>query len=195
VQRIIGLTGGISTGKSTVSKYLAQHHNLPVFDADIYARQAVLPGSVALVKIVDRYGAHLLLADRTLDRAQLAEIIFKNNTEKHWLESLIHPYVRDCFDRDIQQSSSSTVVAVIPLLFEAQLQDTVTEVWVVACEPAQQLARLQQRDGLSWEQAQARIASQMPLTEKIKLADAVLDNSGTQADLLAQIDRLLIATT
>jgi dephospho-CoA kinase len=80
-------------------------------------------------------------------------------------------------------------VAVIPLLFEAQLQDTVTEVWVVACEPAQQLARLQQRDGLSWEQAQARIASQMPLTEKIKLADVVLDNSGSEAELLAQIDR------
>jgi dephospho-CoA kinase len=189
VQRIIGITGGISTGKSTVSKYLAQHHNLPVFDADIYARQAVQPGSPALAQIVDRYGSHLLLADGTLNRSQLAEIIFKNSTEKRWLESIIHPYVRQCFDLDIQQATSSTVVAVIPLLFEAQLQDTVTEVWVVACEPAQQLARLQQRDGLSWEQAQARIASQMPLTEKIKLADVVLDNSGSEAELLAQIDR------
>jgi dephospho-CoA kinase len=194
VQRIIGITGGISTGKSTVSKYLAQHHNLPVFDADTYARQAVKPGSQALAQIIDRYGSHLLLADGTLDRSQLAEIIFKNSTEKRWLESIIHPYVRQCFDRDIQQATSSTVVAVIPLLFEAQLQDTVTEVWVVACEPAQQLARLQQRDGLSWEQAQTRIASQMSLTEKIKLADVVLDNSGNEAELLAQIDRRLIVT-
>jgi dephospho-CoA kinase len=195
VQRIIGLTGGISTGKSTVSKYLATHHQLPIFDADIYARQAVQPGSVALAQIVDRYGSHLLLTDGTLDRSQLAEIIFQQSEEKRWLESIVHPYVRDCFARDIQQATSSTVVAVIPLLFEAQLQDTVREVWVVACEPAQQLARLQQRDGLSAQQAQARIASQMPLTEKIKLADAVLDNSGSEAELLAQIDRLLIVTT
>jgi dephospho-CoA kinase len=194
VPRIIGLTGGISTGKSTVSRYLAQHHSLPIFDADIYARQAVQPGSLALVQIVDRYGSHLLLADGTLDRSQLAEIIFQQTAEKSWLESIIHPYVRECFDHDIQQATSATVVAVIPLLFEAQLQDTVTEVWVVACEPAQQMARLQQRDGLSLEQAQARIASQMSLTEKIKLADVVLDNSGKEAELLAQIDRRLIVT-
>jgi dephospho-CoA kinase len=195
VQRIIGITGGISTGKSTVSKYLAQHHNLPVFDADIYARQAVIPGSLALAGIVDRYGSHLLLTDGTLNRSQLAEIIFKQPEEKRWLESIIHPYVRECFARDIQQATSCTVVAVIPLLFEAQLQDTVTEVWVVACEPEQQMARLRQRDGLSLEQAQARITSQIPLTEKIKLADAVLDNSGGEAELFAQIDRQLVTTT
>ncbi len=194
MQRIIGLTGGISTGKSTVSKYLAAHHHLPVFDADVYARQAVIPGSSALTQIVDRYGSHLLLADGTLDRSQLAEIIFQQSAEKHWLESIIHPYVRECFARNIQQATSSTVVAVIPLLFEAHLQDTVTEVWVVACDPAQQLARLQQRNGLSLEQAQARIASQMSLNEKIKLADIVLDNSSSETELLAQIDRLLVMT-
>lgn len=194
VQRIIGLTGGIGTGKSTVSNYLAQHHNLPVFDADIYARQAVMLGSPALAQIVDRYGSRLLRGDGTLDRSQLAEIIFQQAAEKSWLESIIHPYVRKCFDRDIQQATSATVVAVIPLLFEAQLQDTVTEVWVVACEPAQQMARLRQRDGLTLEQAQARIASQMPLTEKIKLADVVLDNSGNETELLTQIDRRLVIT-
>lgn len=194
VPRIIGLTGGISTGKSTVSKYLANHRNLPVLDADIYARQAVAVGSPALAQIIDRYGSSLLLTDATLDRSQLAEIIFEQPKEKNWLESIIHPYVRECFARDIPQAIGSTVVAVIPLLFEAQLQDTVTEVWVVACDPAQQLARLQQRDGLSQEQAQARMDSQMSLTEKIKLADVVLDNSGSQAELFAQIDRLLIAT-
>ncbi len=191
MQRIIGLTGGISTGKSTVSKYLATHYHLPVLDADIYARQAVIPGSAALAKIIDRYGIALLLADGTLDRSQLAEIIFKHGTEKHWLESLIHPYVRDCFDRDLQQTTAPIVVAVIPLLFEAQLQDTVTEIWVVACDHHQQLNRLQQRDGLSREQAQARLASQMPLAEKIQLADVVLDNSGEQDVLLQQVDRLL----
>ncbi len=195
VRRIIGLTGGISTGKSTVSKYLAQHYHLPIFDADTYARQAVTPGSSALAKIIDRYGSHLLMADGTLDRSQLAEIIFYQTAEKDWLESIIHPYVRDCFARAIQQATSSTIVAVIPLLFEAQLQTMVTEVWVVACDLPQQLARLQQRDRLSAEQAQARIVSQMPLPEKIKLADVVLDNSGAEEELLAQVDRLLAAKT
>jgi dephospho-CoA kinase len=188
---IIGLTGGISTGKSTVAKYLAQHHHLPVFDADIYARQAVVPGSPGLQAISNRYSSSILLADGTLDRSQLGEIIFNQATEKQWLESIIHPYVRDCFARDIAATPAAVVVAVIPLLFEAQLQDMVTEVWVVACEPSQQLTRLQERDRLTTSQAQARIASQMPLAAKIKLADAVLDNSGSEKDLLAQIDRLL----
>ncbi len=194
-QRIIGLTGGISTGKSTVAKYLAEQYHLLVLDADIYARQAVETGSKALAQIVDRYGAQLLQADGTLDRPQLAKIIFQHSTEKHWLESLIHPYVRDCFTHDLQQTLDPMVVAVIPLLFEAQLQDIVTEVWVVTCDYQRQLARLQQRDGLSLTQAQARIASQMPLTTKIKLADFVLDNTGEPADLLHQVDRLLATHT
>jgi dephospho-CoA kinase len=189
--RIIGLTGGISTGKSTVSKYLAQHHHLAIFDADIYARQAVLPGSSILQQIIDRYGYSILMADGTVDRSQLGEIIFQQTTEKFWLESVVHPYVRACFDRDISQANGSTVVAVIPLLFEAHLQDMVTEVWVVTCDLNQQLDRLQRRNQLTTTQAQVRINSQMPLAEKIKLADAVLDNSRSTAELFTQIDQLL----
>jgi dephospho-CoA kinase len=193
LQRIIGLTGNISTGKSTVAKYLAQHHHLPVFDADIYARQAVVPGSDGLQAICQRYGPGILLADGTLDRSQLAEIIFSKPKEKLWLESIIHPYVRECFARDMAATPAPVVVAVIPLLFETQLQGMVTEVWVVACELKQQITRLQERDRLTAQQALTRIASQMPLATKIKLADAVLDNSGSEEDLLAQIDQLLQA--
>jgi dephospho-CoA kinase len=191
LQRIIGLTGGISTGKSTVANYLAQHYHLPVFDADLYARQAVAPGTIGLAEIVMRYGASILLPDGTLDRPQLAEIIFHQPAEKQWLESVIHPYVRDCLVRDISHAPSAIVVAVIPLLFEANLQNTVTEVWVVTCAGEQQMARLQQRDRLTREQAQARIDSQMPLAAKIQLADVVLDNSRSEAELRGQIDRLL----
>jgi dephospho-CoA kinase len=193
LRRIIGLTGGISTGKSTVAKYLAQHHHLPVFDADIYARQAVVPGSDGLQAICHRYGSGILLADGTLDRSQLAEIIFSKPQEKLWLESIIHPYVRQYFAQDIAATSAPVVVAVIPLLFETYWQNTVTEVWVVACELQQQLTRLQERDRLTAQQALTRIASQMPLATKIKLADAVLDNSGSEKDLLAQIDKLLLS--
>jgi dephospho-CoA kinase len=184
--RVIGLTGGIATGKSTVSDYLAQQYHWPVFDADIYARAAVLPGTAGLAAIVDRYGSELLLADDTLNRAKLGEIVFAYANERQWLESIVHPYVRQCFDQDLSEITD-TAVAVIPLLFEANLQKMVSEVWVVTCSPQQQLDRLQTRNRLTLEQAQARIKSQMPLAAKVRLADVVLDNSGTTADLIEQI--------
>ncbi|MEL7223701.1 MAG: dephospho-CoA kinase, partial [Cyanobacteria bacterium J06576_12] len=96
-RRIIGLTGGIATGKSTVSAYLASKHNLPVLDADVYARQAVEKGSKILDAITHRHGPQLLLSDGTLDRQALGNLIFTNPTERHWLEQQIHPFVRDQF--------------------------------------------------------------------------------------------------
>jgi dephospho-CoA kinase len=188
--RIIGLTGGIATGKSTVADYLAGQYHWPVFDADIYAREVVLPGTSGLAAIVDRYGSQILLVDETLDRTKLAEIIFASASERQWLEALIHPYVRQCFDRDLA-GITNTAVAVIPLLFEANLQKMVSEVWVVTCNPQQQLDRLQIRNNLTLEQAQARIKSQMPLSAKIQRADVVIDNSGTQKDLIEQIERAI----
>jgi dephospho-CoA kinase len=184
--RVIGLTGGIATGKSTVSDYLAQHYRWPVFDADIYARAAVLPETAGLAAIVDRYGSEVLLADQTLNRAKLGEIVFTYANERQWLESIVHPYVRQCFEQDLSEITD-TAVAVIPLLFEANLQKTVSEVWVVTCSPQQQIDRLQTRNQLTLEQAQARIKSQMPLAAKARLADVVLDNSGTTANLIKQI--------
>jgi dephospho-CoA kinase len=184
--RVIGLTGGIATGKSTVSDYLAQQYHWPVFDADIYSRAAVLPGTAGLAAIVDRYGSELLLADDTLNRAKLGEIVFTYANERQWLESIVHPYVRQCFAQDLSEITD-TAVAVIPLLFEANLQNIVSEVWVVTCSPQQQLDRLQTRNQITLEQAQARIKSQMPLAAKVRLADVVLDNSGTTADLIEQI--------
>ncbi|MBE9020565.1 MAG: Dephospho-CoA kinase [Chroococcidiopsis cubana SAG 39.79] len=187
-KRIIGLTGGISTGKSTVSQYLAHEYHLPVLDADIYAREAVQLGSPILNAIAQRYGKNILQADGTLDRQQLARIIFNNSTEKQWLERQIHPYVRDRFEQEINKLSVPIVVLVIPLLFEAEMTDLVTEIWVVACSPQQQIDRLIQRDNLTVEQAQARINSQMPLSEKCDRADVVLDNSSTLEDLKQQVD-------
>ncbi|PSM48031.1 dephospho-CoA kinase [Chroococcidiopsis sp. CCALA 051] len=186
--RIIGLTGGISTGKSTVSQYLANEYHLPVLDADIYAREAVQLGSPILNAIAQRYDKNILQADGTLDRQQLARIIFNNSTEKQWLERQIHPYVRDRFEQEINKLSVPIVVLVIPLLFEAEMTDLVTEIWVVSCSPQQQIERLIQRDNLTVEQAQARINSQMPLSEKCDRADVVLDNSSTLEDLKQQVD-------
>ncbi len=187
-RRIIGLTGGIATGKSTVSQYLATAYHLPVLDADIYAREAVQKNSPILSAIAQRYDCDILLPDGTLNRKKLGEIIFNNIDERHWLEQQIHPYVRDRFVEEIDKLLQQTAVLVVPLLFEAEMTDIVTEIWVVYCSKQQQLERLMQRDRLTLEQALARIDSQMPIAEKCARADVILDNSSTTEALLKQVD-------
>ncbi|TAE59264.1 MAG: dephospho-CoA kinase [Nostocales cyanobacterium] len=190
-KKLIGLTGGIATGKSTVANYLATAYNLPILDADIYAREAVSCGSPILTEIAQKYGQEILLADGNLNRAKLGEIIFNQPQEKEWVENIIHPYVRNCFLQEINKSSANTLILVIPLLFEAKLENLVTEIWVVACSETQQKTRLMERNNLTSEQATARINSQLPMSEKIKLADIVLDNSSTLESLLQQIDQAI----
>ncbi|MBW4563738.1 MAG: dephospho-CoA kinase [Mojavia pulchra JT2-VF2] len=187
-KRIIGLTGGIATGKTTVANYLASAYNLPILDADIYARDAVAVGSPILDAIAQRYGQQILLQDGNLNRQVLGEIIFNQQDERNWVENLIHPYVSDRFRKAITESSAQTLVLVIPLLFEAQMTNVVTEIWVVRCSPSQQLQRLIQRNQLSQKQAQARINSQISIEEKAAQADVVLDNSSTLEILLQQVD-------
>lgn len=187
-KRIIGLTGGIATGKTTLANYLASAYHLPILDADIYARDAVSIGSPILDAIARRYGEQILLADGSLNRQQLGNIIFEHLEERRWLENIIHPYVRDRFLKAIAESSAPTIVLVIPLLFEAQMTNLVTEIWVVTCSESQQLQRLIERNHLTKEQAAARINSQLSLTEKASHADIVLDNSSTLEALLKQID-------
>jgi dephospho-CoA kinase len=191
MKRLIGLTGGIATGKSTVAKYLAETYQFPILDADIYAREAVSNGSPILVQIAERYGNEILLPSGDLNREKLGEIVFKNTLEREWLESVIHPYVRERFDQEIKKSSQETLVLVIPLLFEAKITNLVTEIWVVSCSESQQLQRLMNRNKLTLQQAEARVNSQMSLAEKIALADVVLDNSQTLEALLKQIDIVL----
>lgn len=202
---LIGITGGIGTGKTTVSNYLKENYQLPIWDADIYAREAVGPGSLILKKIVERYGSDLILSDGSLDRQKMGEIIFNDARERRWLEAQIHPYVRDRFVKNIEQLGQvrgqrseakedmasfacPTAVLVVPLLFEAQMTDLVTEIWVVYLPPEKQIERLMMRDRLSEKQAIARIKAQMSLEEKRSLADVVLDNSSTPLALLEQID-------
>jgi dephospho-CoA kinase len=191
LKRIIGLTGGIGTGKTTVSNYLADTYQLPILDADIYARDAVQPGSPVLNRIITRYGSDVQLADRTLNRKRLGEIVFPNPKERQWLEQQIHPYVRDRIESQLNILESPTVVVVIPLLFEANMTDLVTEIWVVRCSEEQQIRRIQERDRLCLEQAQSRLNSQLPLAEKVARADVVLDNSSTRDSLLQQVDQAL----
>ena len=190
-RRLIGLTGGISTGKTTVANYLAEAYKLPILDADMYAREAVEVGSPILELIYQRYGQDILLRDGSLNRPALGKIIFDNQDERSWLEAQIHPYVIKCFQTQLQSLTNPVVVLVIPLLFEANLTHLVTEIWVVQCSQQQQLKRLMARDSINLEQAQARVKSQIPLEKKIAAADFVLDNSSTSTELLPQVDLAL----
>jgi dephospho-CoA kinase len=194
-KNLIGLTGGIATGKSTVANYLATTYNLPILDADIYARDAVSVGSPILSQIAEKYGTEIILSDGNLNRSKLGEIIFHQPEERYWVERVIHPYVRSCFAKAINESSANTLILVIPLLFEANLENLVNQIWVVSCSPQQQQQRLIERNNLTAEQAAARINSQLPIAEKIALADVVLDNSGNLESLLQQIDKVLLQSS
>lgn len=193
-KRIIGLTGGIASGKSTVANYLHQHHHLPLSDADIYARDAVSKGSPILQQIQQRYGEQILLPEGSLDRQKLGAIIFSQPLEKAWLEAQIHPFVRQCLEQAIRQTTT-TIVLVVPLLIEAKMTDLVTEIWLVTCDRHQQIARLIARDGLSMAAAQARIDSQMAIAQKLPLADVVIENTSNQASLCQQVDLAFLNLT
>ena len=190
-KRLIGLTGGIGTGKTTVSNYLSEKYHLPILDADIYAREAVAEGSSILENIFQRYGDRVKLTNDSLDRTALGEIIFNDPQEKHWLENQIHPFVRDRFHQELQRINQPTIVLSIPLLFEAELTDIVTEIWVISCDRERQIARLQQRNGLTPKQALARINNQFPLFQKVALADVIINNNSSLENLYTQIDRAI----
>jgi dephospho-CoA kinase len=184
-QRRIGLSGGIATGKSSVARLLAQRHGLPVLDADLYAREALAPGSPGAQAVLARYGE--------IDRAALGRIVFADAAERRWLEALVHPIVRARFDVELERLAAAPVlVLMIPLLFEAGLEDLCSEVWLVDCDEGQQLRRLIERDQLSEAEALARIAAQWPLARKRPLADRLIDNRGSaqalEASLAAQLN-------
>ncbi len=190
-QRLIGLTGGIATGKSTVSNYLRDRYYLPILDADIYAKDAVEIGSPIWQTIVQRYGSTIQLENGALNRIKLGDIIFNDTQEKQWLESQIHPYVRKRFQEVINLLNDPILVLSIPLLIEADLTHLVTEIWVVSCSFEQQIQRLISRNQLTEKQAIIRIENQLSLTEKMAIADVILDNSGDLNFLYQQIDQIL----
>ncbi|MGP0129549.1 MAG: dephospho-CoA kinase [cyanobacterium endosymbiont of Rhopalodia musculus] len=188
LQRIIGLTGGIATGKTTVSNYINKIYKIPILDADIYAREAVKPDSPTLQEIFTRYGQLIQLPDGQLNRQILGDIIFNNLEEKQWLESKIHPFIKKKIEKKISKLKSLIIILSIPLLFEAKLTNLVTEIWVVRCSYSQQIKRLIKNNKMTQKQAIKRIESQISLEKKVALADVVLDNSLTLDVLYQQVD-------
>lgn len=187
--RIIGLTGGIASGKSTVSAYL-RTLGATVVDADVLAREAVAPGSAGLAAIVAEFGDSVLLSDGALDRRRLGEIVFADAEARAKLNAIVHPYVRRRMQEEIaaaEAAGKAAIVLDVPLLFEGGLDQMCDEVWVVLAEAEQQLARLQARDGLDEAAARARIAAQWPLVEKAARATVVIDNRGSRSATETQV--------
>lgn len=170
---VVGLTGGIASGKSTVSA-IFREMNIPVIDADQIAKEVVQNGRVAYSKIVEAFGKEILQEDLEINRAALGQIIFHNEQERQKLNSIVHPEVRSEMLKQKEQliaEQYQLVVLDIPLLFESKLTYLVDQVIVVHVNELVQLERLQKRNNLSKEDALARIKSQLPLTEKAKMAE------------------------
>jgi dephospho-CoA kinase len=187
---IIGLTGGIATGKSTVSAMLAEL-GAAVVDADQVAREVVLPGEPALRQVAETFGQAVLNEDGTLNRKKLGEIVFADEMKRKALEAILHPAIRqvmnDRIDRLERENPGRLVVADIPLLYETGLDARYPEVLVVYVPPDVQLERLMKRDGLTEAKARERLNAQLPIDEKKKRADWVIDNSGTLEETRRQV--------
>jgi dephospho-CoA kinase len=179
--RIIGLTGGIASGKSTVARFF-QSQGAALIDADQLAREAVEPGSRGLAGVVAAFGAGVLAQDGWLDRKGLGAMVFADSRKRRRLEAILHPEIKRLAEERIARAVEAghrVIFYMAPLLIEAGATDRVDEVWVVTVHPELQLERLMLRDGLSREDAQRVVNSQMPLKEKERLGRVVIDNSGT----------------
>jgi dephospho-CoA kinase len=188
----IGLTGGIASGKSTVSQWLIRH-GYPVIDADKISREVVAAGEPVLCKIAEKFGDTMILPTGELDRKKLASLVFQDDKERLKLNALLHPLIRARMLKELDQhekEGASLAFLDIPLLYESGLESWVDKTIIVYVSETNQLKRLMARNRLAESQAHARIVSQMPLSEKVKLADAVIDNNGSIEETEAQLQRL-----
>jgi dephospho-CoA kinase len=190
----VALTGGIGTGKSYVALRLAAA-GVPVVDADRLAREVVAPGTPALATVVERFGHDVLAEDGGLRRQALASLVFADPQARHDLEAIIHPVVRRNIEAffDALPPDTGVAVADIPLLYETNRAADFDAVIVAACPPEIQIARVMARDGVSEASAKRRIAAQLPIGEKVRQADYVIDTSGTFEQTDAGTARVLAA--
>jgi len=190
---LVGLTGGVATGKSTVAKMFKQCGAV-VIDADELVREVVTPGKPAWREIVKTFGKAILNPDHTLNRRELGALVFRNRTKLRQLEHIIHPRVAREQARLAKQAAQNDPHAVViydvPLLFEVGIDNRVDKIIVVAADRETQIARLKQRNGLSRAEATHRIRSQMPLAKKIQRADHVLNGTFPRLSLRKQVGQL-----
>ncbi|HDE7155753.1 TPA: dephospho-CoA kinase [Staphylococcus aureus] len=190
--KVLGLTGGIASGKSTVSELLSVF-GFKVVDADKAAREAVKKGSKGLAQVREVFGDEAIDENGEMNRRYMGDLVFNHPEKRLELNAIIHPIVRDIMEEEKQEylKQGYNVIMDIPLLFENELENTVDEVWVVYTSESIQMDRLMQRNNLSLEDAKARVYSQISIDKKSRMADHVIDNLGDKLELKQNLERLL----
>jgi len=186
---VLGLTGGIGSGKSAISA-MFEELGIQVVDADIVAREVVEPGSTGLEKITEHFGDEILTTDGSLDRAKLRAIIFADESQKQWLNNLLHPLIRESMLAQLQQATSQYVILVAPLLFENGLDQFCDHTLLIDVPVEVQITRTTARDNISVELAKQIIASQMPRADKQQKATDTLDNNRLLSEVKIDVQKL-----
>lgn len=190
----IGLTGGIACGKSTVADIL-RSRNILVLDADGLARDVVQPQTQGYLLVVEHFGEGILNKDQTIDRKKIADLIFAQPKEKLWLEQALHPLIRDLLARRLEDENLFLDPKLwfyeAPLIFESGIASEFRQIWTVTCPKDVQVSRIKKRDGRTDELIEVIIASQMPQSEKVAMADVVIDTNCSLADVTRLVNERL----
>lgn len=186
---VVGLTGGIGSGKSTVANLFAKH-GVPIIDADVIAREITTPNHPAFVSIIQHFGKDVVLQNGSLNRAKLRQLIFSQPEQKLWLEKLLHPLIRDEIANQITTLTTPYCIAVIPLLLEAEVYSFIDRILVVDTTTTEQLKRTLLRDNVTEAEAQAILQSQTNREARLAKAHDIITNNGTLDDLIPQVNKL-----
>ena len=186
---VVGLTGGIGSGKSAATA-IFEDLGIDVVDADLASREAVLPGSKALDQIQKKFGNEILLEDQSLNRARLREIIFDNSEDKTWLEQLLHPEIRHIIQSKLENSSSEYVILVSPLLFETDQHEFCNTTILIDSSLNSQVSRTSKRDSVSEDSVKKIISAQMSRDEKLKIAKIVINNDDSLEQLESNVKKV-----
>ena len=194
-QRRIGLTGGIASGKSTITDYIKTNKKIPILDADNLSRELIKPNTIVYKKILDNFGNQIIDKDsseKQINRKFLKKIIFKDEKNREWINKLLHPLIREkMINKCNQYKDNKVILLVVPLLFEANFEDLCTEIWLVKCTEEQQIKRLVKRDKISKQDACSIIKLQMNFEAKAILSDVILDNSDKTKQWINKIKELI----
>jgi dephospho-CoA kinase len=187
---VIGLTGGIASGKTTIANLFHRHFDIGIVDADVVARDVVMPGTPGLNAIVEHFGQDILDNQGALNRKELRSRIFSDREEQNWLNNLLHPLIREKMTQELDKITTPYVLLVVPLLVENQLQSMANRILVIDVDVDTQIARTIERDKVSREQVDSIISAQASRKQRLELADDVIVNNDDTISLLPQIKKL-----
>jgi len=194
-QRRIGLTGGIASGKSTITNYIRKNKRIEILDADNLSKELIMPNTLGYKKILGYFGSQILdkySSEKTINRNLLKKIIFEDAKHRKWIQKLLHPLIKEkMVEGCIQYKDNQIILLVIPLLFEAKFEDICTEIWLVKCPEEVQKKRLMKRDQISEKEALNIINLQLGFEEKTKSSNVILDNSDNQNQWIHKISKLI----